>query len=122
MEESKELRDGLLEVIYCGDHELFNRIADVLRDPDKYLVMPSHTSRAFKVFDAVTTAATAAGRPPTREEVGKVLAEITGPLLGDKLFPTAHESDELQKLLDKSGFGWLAHGKRGEHLKKRKSP
>lgn len=121
--ESAELANALLEAVGEGDSEQFNRIADVIKNPElpcDASLLPG--SRRSQVFDAVCKAATNAGCPPTREQVRDVLASLTDNVTGTKLFLNPDASDKLQKMLENIGFGWLPHNKRGERAKRRKFP
>lgn len=121
-EEIDSLAVGLIKAIHEGNYMVFNRIADVMRDPEKYLASPSQDSRQCKIADAVSEAARRAEGVPSREQVGEVLAALKDLKTGELLFPTARESDKLQAMLEAVGFGWLPHAKRGEHLRKKQIP
>lgn len=113
------LAASLIRAIYEGDSTAIRRMADVVSDPEKHFSRSlSPTSpRGSIVASAIHDAAMKEGRPPTREEVRDIILQSTDPSTGEKLFPNASESDKLKEHLEKIGFGWLPHKKRGEHLK-----
>lgn len=117
-EESARLAAALLEAITTGqDHEIFNRIADLIRDPREYLAKQSPSLRDLKVMDAVIKAANNAAGIPTVQQVGAILYAIPFSEGKGHLFTTANRADKVCEMLEKIGFQWLPRRGRGEHLR-----
>lgn len=121
-EESARLATALLEAITTGqDHEIFNRIADLIRDPREYLAKQTPSLKALHVMDAVIKAANNAAGIPTVQGVGAILYAIPFSDGKGHLYTTANRADKVREMLEKIGFQWLPGRGRGEHLR-RKSP
>lgn len=109
----------LLEAIHAGDHGALRTIADVLAQDAK----PRCLERT-PLTTAVIRAARRAGREPTEEAVAAALVEVERERTGAQS-PNGgmiDRSDKLHDALVRAGFHLRKEVKRGDHLRKRKSP
>lgn len=109
----------LLEAIHAGDHGTLRAVADALVQDAKPRCLERTALTA-----AVIRAARRAGREPTEEEVAVALVEIERERTGTQSpgGGMLDRSDKLHNALTRAGFILRKEGKRGDHLRKRKSP
>lgn len=117
-ETSAHLSNGLLHAVEAGDHEMFYRIAEVIRDPQQYYAKASPSQKNMAVMDAVTQAAISSGEVPNVQEVGAILYAIPSKEGTGHLYTTANRADKVREMLKNIGFQWLPGKKQGEHLRK----
>jgi hypothetical protein len=113
-----DLAAQVIQAIYSGKPEVLRRLAKIAASPNLPALTLNHKVWASAVHDA----AQKRQGVPTMEDVIDCAKDSIDPATGGKVFSSRPRLDHAKTALNKIGFGWLAHNKRGDHLRKAKAP